>query len=80
MLYIICEILYVEHLVYMILLCLGSIIDQQHTIPENLKLLSAEVRSKLQDNMVLSLDGGILVDRSLRNIQLADVVNKVFNV
>ena len=80
MLYIICEILCVEHWVYMILLCLGSIHDQLHTVTENLQLLSAEVRSKLQDNMVLSLDGGILVDRSLQNIQLADVVNKVFNV
>ena len=30
----------------------------------------------MQDNVVV--EGGILVDRSLRNTQVADVVNKVF--
>ena len=38
----------------------------------------AEVRSKLQDNVVVSVEGGMVVDRSLRNSQVADVVHKVF--
>ena len=45
---------------------------------ENLRVLPAEVRSKLQDNVVVSVKGGMVVDRSLRNTQVADVVNKVF--
>ena len=36
------------------------------------------MRSKLQDNLVVSVEGGMVVDLSLRNTQLADVVNKVF--
>ena len=60
------------------LLYLDNIHDQLHAITENLQVLSAEVRSKLQDNVVVSVDGGMLVDRSLRNTQVADVANKVF--
>ena len=60
------------------LLCLDNIHDQLHAITENLQVLSAEVRSKLQDNVVVSVEGGMVVDRSLQNTQVADVVNKVF--
>ena len=41
-------------------------------------MLSAEVRSKLQDNVVVSVEEGMVVDRSLRSTQVADVVNKIF--
>ena len=41
-------------------------------------MLSDEVRSKLQDNVVVSVERGMVVDWSLRNIQVADVVNKAF--
>ena len=60
------------------LLCLDNIHDQLHAITENFQVLSAEVRSKLQDNVVVSVEGGMVVDQSLRNTQVADVVNKVF--
>ena len=60
------------------LLCLDKIHDQLRAITENLQVLSAEVRSKLQDNVVVSVKGGMIVDGSLRNTQVADVVNKVF--
>ena len=60
------------------LLCLDNMDDQLHAMTENLQVLSAEVRSKLQDNVVVSVEEGIVVDRSLRSIQVADVVNKVF--
>ena len=36
------------------------------------------MRSKLQDNVVVSVERGMIVDRSLQNTQVADVVNKVF--
>ena len=49
-----------------LLLCLDKIHDQLHAITENLQVLSAEVRSKLQDNVVVSVKGGMVVDRSLR--------------
>ena len=60
------------------LLCLDNIHDQLHAITENLQVLSAEVRSKLRDNVVVSVEGGMIVDRSLRNTHVADVINKVF--
>ena len=60
------------------LFSLDNIHDQLHVITENLQVFSAEVRSKLQDNVVVSVEGGMVVDRSLRSIQVADVVNKVF--
>ena len=41
-------------------------------------MLATEGRSKLQDNVVVSVEGGIVVHQSLQNTQLADVVNKVF--
>ena len=62
----------------MFLLCLDNIHDQLHAIAENLQVLSAEVRSKLQDNVVVSVEGGMVVDRSLPSTQVADVVNKGF--
>ena len=58
--------------------CLDNIHDQLHAITENLQVLLAEVRSKLQDSVVVSVEGGMVVDRSLRKFQVADVVHKVF--
>ena len=40
-------------------------------------MLLAEARSKLQDNIVVSADGGTEVDGLLQNIQVADVVNNL---
>ena len=56
------------------LFCLDNINDQLHAITENLKVLS-EVKSKLQDNVVVSVEAGIIVDRSFQNTQLAYIVN-----
>ena len=64
-------------LIYM-LLYIYNIHDQLHAIMENLQVLSAEVRSKLKDNVVVSVEGGMVVKQSLWNTQVADVVNKVF--
>ena len=47
------------------LLCLDNIHDQLHAITANLQVLSAEVRSKLLDNVVASVEGGMVVDLSL---------------
>ena len=60
------------------LLLVDNIHDQLHVITENLQVLPAEVRSKLQDSVVVSVEGEMVVNRSLRNTQVADVVNKVF--
>ena len=60
------------------LLYIYNIHDQLHAIMENLQVLSAEVRSKLKDNVVVSVEGGMVVKQSLWNTQVADVVNKVF--
>ena len=62
------------------LLCLDNIHDQLHAITENFQVLSAEVRSKLQDNVVASVERGMVVDQSLQSTQVADVVNKVFKL
>ena len=55
------------------MLGLDNIYDQLHAITENLQVLSAEVRSKLQDNVVVLVEGRIVVDRSLRNTDLSDL-------
>ena len=60
------------------LLYIYNIHDQLHVIMENLQVLSAEVRSKLKGNVVVSVEGGMVVKQSLWNTQVADVVNKVF--
>ena len=65
---------------FIFFLCLDNIHGQPHALTENLRTLSAEVRSKLQDHVVVSLEGGIAVDQLLRGTQLTDVVNKILNV
>ena len=74
----ICQTLYLQHWVYMILLWLDSIHDQLYAITENLQVLLAELTCKLQNNVFVSVEGGTVVERSLQNTQLADGVNKVF--
>ena len=52
--------------------------DQLQAITGKLQLQSATVKYKLQRNLVVSVEGGIVVDQSRPNTQLADVFNKVF--
>ena len=59
-------------------LCLDDIHDQLQAITEKLQLQSATVKYKLQRNLVVSVEGGIVVDQSRPNTQLSDVFNKVF--
>lgn len=78
MLYIICQILYWNIGFTWLSLCLDDIHDQLQTITEKLQLQLATVKYKLQPSLVVSVEGGIVVDQSRPNTQLADVFNKVF--